>query len=233
MEPYAYIDNDTFTNVSAAKALRIATEAAKLVGADADPRWAEVAAKLYVPFSDAEQRHLALDPGVRLQDPGDSDLTFLAFPSLDLQMDRTVRRNDYRNDVAPLQNKPAEALTSMGLAPLTIAAAALGDSADVAHWLADNIGSDMMKPPFNVRTETPGNNTGYFLTGSAGYVQSLVYGLTGLRVESSGLVQAYQPVLPSKWKSLTLTNVTFRGKHYDITVDRDASGKPRLQRHPR
>jgi trehalose/maltose hydrolase-like predicted phosphorylase len=233
MEPYAYIDNDTFTNVSAAKALRIATEAAKLVGADADPRWAEVAAKLYVPFSDAEQRHLALDPGVRLQDPGDSDLTFLAFPSLDLQMDRTVRRNDYRNDVAPLQNKPAQALTSMGLAPLTIAAAALGDSADVAHWLADNIGSDMMKPPFNVRTETPGNNTGYFLTGSAGYVQSLVYGLTGLRVESSGLVQAYQPVLPSKWKSLTLTNVTFRGKHYDITVDRDASGKPRLQRHPR
>ena len=228
MEPYAHVDNDTFTNASAAKALRIATETAKLVGAEADPRWAQIAAELYIPFSDAEQRHYALDPGVRLHDPGDSDLAFLAFPSLDLQMDRSVRRNDYRNDVAPL--KPGPALTSMGLAPLTIAAATLGDSADVTRWLADNISNDMMKPPFNVRTETPDNNTGYFLTGSAGFVQSLVYGLTGLRIEDAGLVQAYPPVLPSKWKSLTFTNVMFRGKRYDITVDRDASGKPRLRR---
>jgi hypothetical protein len=121
----------------------------------------------------------------------------------------------------------------MGLAPLTIAAATLGDPADVAHWLAANVSGDMLKPPFNVRTETPGNNTGYFLTGSAGFVQSLVYGLTGLRIEPSGLVQAYPPVLPSGWKALTLTNVTFRGRHYDITVDRDASGKPRLRRESR
>ncbi|MGH8216609.1 MAG: glycosyl hydrolase family 65 protein, partial [Rhodanobacteraceae bacterium] len=57
-----------------------------------------------------------------------------------------------------------------------------------------------------------------------------VYGLTGLRVGPSGLVQAYQPVLPARWKSMTLKNVTFRGKHYDITVDRGADGKPRLRR---
>lgn len=233
MEPYAHVDNDTFTNAAAAKALRIATEAAKLVGAEADPRWAEIAAKLYVPFSDAEQRHFALDPDVRLHDPGDSDLTFLAFPSLDLQMDRTVRRNDYRHDVTPLQNKPGQALTSMGLAPLTIAAATLGNETGATRWLQDNITREMLKAPFNVRTETPDNNTGYFLTGSAGFVQSLVYGLTGLRIEASGLVDAYPPVLPDGWKSLKLTNVTFRGKRYDITVDRDASGKPRLQRKAR
>jgi trehalose/maltose hydrolase-like predicted phosphorylase len=233
MEPYAHVDNDTFTNAAAAKALRIATEAAKRVGAEADPRWAEIAAKLYVPFSDAEQRHFALDPGVRLHNPGDSDLTFLAFPSLDLQMDRAVRRNDYRNDAAPLLKKAGQELTSMGLAPLTIAAATVGDPADTARWLADNISGDMLKAPFNVRTETPNNNTGYFLTGSAGFVQSLVYGLTGLRIEDAGLVQSYPPVLPSGWKSLTLTNVTFRGKHDDITIDRDADGKPRLQREPR
>jgi trehalose/maltose hydrolase-like predicted phosphorylase len=90
----------------------------------------------------------------------------------------------------------------------------------------------MLKAPFNVRTETPDNNTGYFLTGSAGFVQSLVYGLTGLRIEEAGLVQAYPPMLPHGWKSLTLTNVAFRGRHFDITLDRDASGNPRLQRTP-
>lgn len=230
MEPYAHVDNDTFTNASAAKALRIADAAAKLVGAEADPRWAEVASKLYVPFSDAEQRHLALDPGVRLHDPGDSDLTFLVFPSLDLHMDRVVRRNDYRNDVALLRKKSGQALTSMGLAPLTIAAAALGNAAATARWLEANITRDMLKPPYNVRTETADNNTGYFLTGSAGFVQSLVYGLTGLRIENAGLIEAYPPVLPSGWKSLTLTNITFRGRHYDITVDRDARGTPKLRR---
>jgi hypothetical protein len=63
-------------------------------------------------------------------------------------------------------------------------------------------------------------------------VQSLVYGLTGLRIGDAGLVQAYPPTLPTGWKSLTLTNVTFRGRHFDITIDRDDGGKPRLQRKP-
>ncbi|HXE65534.1 MAG TPA: glycoside hydrolase family 65 protein [Rhodanobacteraceae bacterium] len=231
MEPYPHVDDDTFTNASAAKALRIATAAAKAVGAQPNPRWTQIADKLDIPFSNAGRHHLVFDPGTPLHDPGDNDLAFLMFPSLDLAMDATTRRNDDRIAAAPLE-QPGATATSMGLAPLTIAAATTGDTAGVARWLADNISGDMLKPPFNVRTETPDNNTGYFLTGSAGFVQSLVYGLTGLRVEDAGLVQAYPPLLPSGWKSLTLTNVSFRGKHFDITVDRDASGKPRLQRTP-
>jgi hypothetical protein len=54
-----------------------------------------------------------------------------------------------------------------------------------------------------------------------------------LRIEDAGMVEAYPPMLPVGWKSLTLTNVSFRGKHYDITVDRDAAGKPRLRRELR
>ena len=231
MEPYPHVDNDTFTNASAAKALRIAADAAKVVGASPDPRWTQIADQLDMPFSAAGRHHLAFDPGTPLHDPGDNDLAFLMFPSLDLAMDVTTWRNDYRLAAAPLQQSGATP-TSMGLAPLTIAAATTGDPAGAARWLAANISRDMMKPPFNVRTETPGNNAGYFLTGSAGYVQSLVYGLTGLRIEDAGLVQAYAPVLPSGWKSLTLTNVTFRGKHFDIIVDRGADGRARLRREP-
>lgn len=231
MEPYAHVDDDTFTNASARKALEIATKAAALVGAKADPRWADIAAKLDIPFSATGEHHLDFDPGVPLHDPDDSDLAFLAFPSLDLPMTPQVRRDDYRINAAPLE-KSGRTLTTMGLAPLTIAAAALGDNDEATRWLDDNLTGDMLKPPFNVRTETPDNNVGYFLTGSAGFVQSLVYGLTGLRIEEAGLVEAYPPVLPGKWKSLTLQNVIFRGKRYDITVDRDASGKPRLRRSP-
>ena len=63
-ESYNDVPNDTFTNASAQKVLRIAAEAAALVGEKADPHWAEVADKLYIPFSETEQRHYDFDPRV-------------------------------------------------------------------------------------------------------------------------------------------------------------------------
>jgi trehalose/maltose hydrolase-like predicted phosphorylase len=60
----------------------------------------------------------------------------------------------------------------------------------------------------------------------------MVYGFTGLRIDDKGLDGAYAPQLPPSWKSLTLRHVSFRGKLYDITVRRDASGKAELIRQP-
>jgi len=76
-----------------------------------------------------------------------------------------------------------------------------------------------------VRTETADNNVGYFMTGSGGFIQSLIYGFTGLRIREQGLVDAYPPVLPDGWKSLTLRNVIFRGQRMDIRVARDTAGR--------
>jgi trehalose/maltose hydrolase-like predicted phosphorylase len=76
------------------------------------------------------------------------------------------------------------------------------------------------------------NNAGYILATSAGFVQSFVYGLTGLRIDDKGLNEAYRPVLPDGWKSLTLRNVEFRRRHYDIVVGRDAGGNVRLTKTP-
>jgi len=90
-----------------------------------------------------------------------------------------------------------------------------------------------LKPPFNVRSETAANNAGYILATSAGFVQSFVYGLTGLRIDDKGLSEVYAPVLPDGWRSLTLKNVSFRGQRYDVVVARDASGKVVLRREPR
>ncbi|HEY8010211.1 MAG TPA: glycosyl hydrolase family 65 protein [Rudaea sp.] len=227
-ENYYDVPNDTFTNLEAAKALNIAVAAAALVGAKPDSRWADIAAKLYVPFSATANRHLDMDESVK-HDEGGSDLTFLAFPSLDASMSAQVRRNDFAFAVDP--REASERIPStMGAAPIGIAAAALGDVAETTRWVLRNAADDMFKGPFNVRPETSDNNTGYFLTGSGGFLQSLIFGLSGLRLEERGLVEAYAPVLPPEWKSLTLQNVTFRGKRFDITIDRDTSGKVRLTR---
>ena len=81
-----------------------------------------------------------------------------------------------------------------------------------------------------MRTETAANNAGYILATSAGFVQSFVYGLTGLRIDDKGLDEAYAPALPPQWKSVTLKRVAFRGERYDFVISRAADGKTRLTR---
>jgi trehalose/maltose hydrolase-like predicted phosphorylase len=139
-------------------------------------------------------------------------------------MSARVRGNDHRFGLQDIRGA-AHAGNSMGFGPSSIAAAATGDAAAAVEWFRGNFTSSMIKPPFNVRTETPDNNTGYFLTASGGFVQNLVFGFTGLRLETDGLDARYPPVLPSDWNSLTLSNVAFRGVHYDIRVARDADGR--------
>jgi trehalose/maltose hydrolase-like predicted phosphorylase len=229
-EAYNDVPNDSFTNGAARKALEIAVKAAKIVGAEADPAWGEIAAKMYIPFDDQAQRHLDFDASV----PHDkitwmgSSLIWLMYPNLDLPMSPAVRRNDFDFQLQELK-KHGDDPNEMMMVMMAVGAAELGDAKSAGEWIARNL-VGFLKPPFNVRTETVANNAGYILSTSAGFVQSFVYGLTGLRIDGRGLHQAYPPVLPPGWKSVTLKNVHFRGRHFDITIDRDADGKPRLAR---
>ena len=226
------IPNDTFTNVSAAKALSIATAAAGVLGERPDPLWSRIARGLYIPLAPGGERHLAFDPAVAGgsdEDFGGGPMALLFLPSLDLAMGEELRRNDYEHGIRPSSVARVGA-ASMAIAPRSIAADTIGSEPDAAAWFATNFSGGTLKPPFNVRTETARNNVGYFLTGSGGYLQSLIYGFSGLRIRESGLVEAYAPVLPASWTSLTLRNLSFRGQRLDIRIARDAAGVVRLTR---
>lgn len=229
-EPFADVPNDTFTNASAAKALSIATRAAELVGEQPDPRWQEISRQMYLPLAADGTHHVEFDPSVLVpgEGPGGGVPLFVLFPSLDLPMSKEMRRQDYAHAV---RTTPATQPigNSMGYAPLSIAAAAAGKSDDAAAWFQRNF-DGTMKAPFNVRTETATNNTGYFLTASGAYLQNLIYGFSGLRIQEQGLLQAYPPLLPDSWKSLTLRNITFRGQRLTIRIARDAKGQVQLTR---
>ncbi len=229
-EAYDDVPNDSFTNAVARKALEIATMAARLVGATPDPHWAAISRQMYIPFSEIQQRHLDFDEVV----PHDkvtwmgSSLSWLAYPNLDLPMSAQVRRNDFEFQLDELKvhgDDPNEMMMVM----LAVHAAELGEGNVAGQWIDRNL-VGFLKPPFNVRSETAENNAGYILATSAGFVQSFVYGLTGLRIDERGLSERYRPVLPDTWKSLTLKNIEFRGRHYDIVVSRSAAGQVRLTR---
>lgn len=231
-ESFNDIPNDTFTNVSAAKALNIAAAAAHVLGEPSDPKWSRVAALLYVPLSPDGAHHLAFDPAVSgsgASDFGGGPMALLFLPSLDLQMSPTLRRGDYDYAIrpAPLSRVGAG---SMNIMPRSTAADTVGSLEQATAWFGTNFSGGTLKGPFNVRTETTNNYVGYFMTGSGAYLQTLLYGLTGLRIREAGLVEAYPPVLPDSWQSLTLHNITFRGQRMDIRIARDATGAVRLTR---
>lgn len=232
-EDYADVPNDTFTNASAQKALRIATRAAGMLGETPDPQWTKVADGLLLPFDAKAGHHLDFDASVPhdIDSWGGSSLPMLSNPSLDLPMDVQTRRRNYDYAIAPITQASRDP-NSMGLMPLSIAAATAGDAAAASDWYQRNITANVLKPPYNVRTETATNNTGYFMTASGGLLQNLLYGFSGLRIRDDGLVQAYAPMLPPHWRAMTLKGVTFRGQRLDITVQRDAQGQVRLQRRP-
>ena len=106
----------------------------------------------------------------------------------------------------------------MGVTLLSVDAAELGDRALVDSLLPYSYRAHV-HGPFLVLSETPTNKAFDFLTGAGGFLQQVIFGYTGLRLENTGLVPAFKPVLPSRIRQLVLRNIQVRGKHYDVIVD--------------
>jgi len=234
-EIYNDVPNDSFTNAVTQKALRAAVAAAGVVGQPPDAQWAEIAQKMYIPFSEKEQRYLDFDetvPHNRKSWMG-SSISWLSYPPLDLAMSSEVRRNDYNFAVKSLLDLTPNTNGINDMVPviLSIDAAAVGDAAESYKGLKFSNGP-FLKPPFNVRSETPGNNHLYILCVSSGFLEIFLYGFTGLRLTDQGLKPVYAPVLPPAWKSITIKNAKPDGQSYDFVVSRDEAGKVQLERRP-
>lgn len=232
-ESNADIPDDTFTNLGAMKALDIATAAASVLGRQADPRWSRIARGLYVPMAPDGRYHLAFAPSVtaRGKDFGGGPVALLFLPALDFEMPFALRKSDY-DHLIRLDGARSAGRVSMGILPRVSAADEVDLGRQAAAWATLFETGGTLKPPFDACTETAGNEAGPFLTGSGSFLQSLIYGLTGLRVRESGLVDAYPPALPPGWRSLTLRNVIFRGRRLTIQVARDRTGVARLRGLP-
>ena len=232
-ESNADIPDDTFTNLGAAKALAIATAAAKIIGERPDAGWSRIARGLYIPMAADGHYHLAFAPSVtaRGQDFGGGPVALLFLPALDFQMSAELRTNDYLHAIRPDAARSVGSV-SMGILPRVAAADEADRGGAAASWAKLFETGGTLKAPYNICTETAANEVGPFLTGSGSYLQSLMYGLTGLRLREAGLVQAYPPTLPPGWRSLTLRAVAFRGRRLTIRIARDPTGAVRLSGLP-
>ncbi|MGO8787339.1 MAG: glycoside hydrolase family 65 protein [Terriglobia bacterium] len=231
-EAYNDVPNDAFTNGAAQKALRVAVQSSRALGLAPDPKWEEVAQKMYIPFSQSEQRHLDFDETV----PHDkktwmgSSISWLAYPQLDLSMSNAVRKNDFDFAIKALSDLTPDA-NDMVPVMLGIEAAELGDAAQSYKWLEFSMGG-FLKPPFDVRSETAKNNAIYNLSISAGFLENFLYGFTGLRFTEQGLASAYPAILPAAFKSVTLKGISLHSQRFDFILRRDETGKVQLIQRP-
>lgn len=192
------IDNNAFTNGMAITSLRIATQAAQMLGYTADPDWSHVADNIPIlKFSDGTTRENRTYEGVDIKQ---ADVNLLAYPIGLITDQQQVKKDlDY---YTPRMSKEGPA---MGDAILSILYNQLGDVARAESIFADSYKPNQV-PPFGVISETAGGTNPYFATGAGGMLQAVLAGFGGLRINDGGVVQQKSGI-PAEWKTLRIVGV--------------------------
>ena len=129
-----------------------------------------------------------------------ADVALLAYP-LNLMTNRgdILRNIAYYDDKVPLKRTPA-----MTNSIYSVIYARLGCADTAITYFFDSYLPNL-NPPFRVMAEFNGGTNPYFLTGTAGTLQALLFGFAGLDWTDDGIKQVYKPCLPKQWKALTIT----------------------------
>lgn len=218
------VDNSAYTNAIASVNLRIAARAARICGVQPNPKWTEIADKIYIPFDDEKKRFIPHD-GYKGMEAKQADVELLAYP-LQFELPGYVMPFIYTNTYeyyAPKVFRVGPAMTSSAH---SVIAARLG-LGDEAYRKFVKSYKPFLRGPFNYFNEKQSKywDAMCFLTGAAGPVQASIFGLAGARMDyfpedPSKAELTWRPSLPKRWKSLKITGVQWHGKSFDVTVSR-------------
>jgi trehalose/maltose hydrolase-like predicted phosphorylase len=212
------VSDDAYTNAVARLNLQIANSASRRLGQQPDPRWADVAAKLHMPYDSVSEFYRTYEGA---PDSTLGDVTPLLSYPLGVPMSERAKRSQLEQAIERLLSEGPGAM--MGSTLLAVDAAELGDRA-LLDSLVPHSYESWLQGPFLMLSETPEKRDAVnFVTGAGGFLQQVIYGYTGLRWGEKGLEPVFAPMLPSRITRLTLRNVYSRGKRYDVIVD--ASGR--------
>ena len=192
------VDDNAFTNGVAIKALQYATTAARELGLNPDPQWAEVAENIpLLKFKDGVTQEYAGYEGITIKQ---ADVNLLAYPLKVITDEETIKKDLAYYEPRIDKNGPA-----MGYSALSAINSRLGNP-DKAYDLFVKGYKPNEVPPFGVLAEFDGGTNPYFATGAGGMLQAVIFGFGGLDFTDEGIVQL-PTKLPKKWKSLTITGV--------------------------
>jgi trehalose/maltose hydrolase-like predicted phosphorylase len=200
------VNNNAFTNAAARANLQYATEAAKLIGADADPDWMHVAQNIPIlKFENGVTREHETYNGEKIKQ---ADVNLLAYPLHEVTDPAAIKKDlEYYEPRVGAGPAMTHAIFS-----ILYARAGNGEKAFAAFT---NGYRPNELPPFRVIAETAGGTNPYFATGAGGMLQAMLNGFGGLEITQKGIVQL-KSALPAHWKSLTLTGIGVNNKTYTV-----------------
>jgi protein-glucosylgalactosylhydroxylysine glucosidase len=141
------------------------------------------------------------------------DVILCGFPYSSFEMSDAVRKNDLEAYAAPVTDPGGPAMTwpmfAIGWLQLGNYTAA---RENFLHGYDPNI-----QPPFAVWLEEPGGGTVHFITGAGGFLQSVVFGYGGIRLQEDRLTLRVPP-LPAGSTSLVLRGLHYQGNKLSITI---------------
>ena len=191
------VDDNAFTNGAVKAALLHTIAAAEELDLSPDLRWAEVAGKLkFHYFPDGVMREYDGYEGAKIKQ---SDVTLLGYPLGVVQdRDQLLRDIAYYDTKLDPDHGPA---MSHGVMAVTLSRQ--GRAEEAARALATAYRPNV-RGPFMVLAETARNNRTYFLTGAGAMLQGIIFGLAGVDINDSGIVQV-ESTLPAGVESVTVT----------------------------
>ncbi|WP_316831534.1 glycoside hydrolase family 65 protein [Pedobacter aquatilis] len=200
------VDNNAFTNAAAKLNLKNANLAAAVLGLPQNKDWDLVEKNIPVlVFSDGVTKEHESYKGEGIKQ---ADVNLLAYP-----LKSITDKNQIVKDLAYYETRiPDEGTPAMTHAIFALLYARTGN-ADKAYQYFNEAYQPNLNPPFRVIAETKGGTNPYFATGAGGVLQSVLMGFGGLDITSKGIVQV-PTVLPSKWKSVKITDVGVEKKTF-------------------
>uniref|UniRef100_A0A3Q0R8C7 Protein-glucosylgalactosylhydroxylysine glucosidase n=1 Tax=Amphilophus citrinellus TaxID=61819 RepID=A0A3Q0R8C7_AMPCI len=205
-EYYYNVNNSVYTN-SVAKLLQFAVELAELLQHPAPKEWQAVAKYIKIPFDQEHQYHPEYDGYIK-HPVKQADTVLLGYP-LGLPMSPEVRRNDL-DAYEPVTDPHGPAMT-WGM--FAIGWLELGE-AEKAQLLLEKCFKNIQGPFQQVWSESSdGSGTVNFLTGMGGFLQAVLFGYTGFRIQKDCL--AFSPLLPKDVSELCVRGVNYLGSQMD------------------
>ncbi|XP_058502585.1 protein-glucosylgalactosylhydroxylysine glucosidase [Solea solea] len=212
-EYYYNVDNSVYTNTVAKFSLQFAGELADLLQHTAPKEWKEVAEHMKIPFDQESEYHPEFDGYIKGHPVKQADTVMLGYP-LGLQMSKQVRRNDLEA-YEPVTDPQGPAMT-WGM--FAIGWLELGE-AERAQLLLKKCFSNI-QGPFQVWSESSdGSGAVNFLTGMGGFLQAVLFGYTGFRVQKECL--AFSAILPNDISELCVRGVNYLGSQMDWLLRKD------------
>lgn len=225
-ETAGVVNDDAYTNAVVRYNLRAAAAAARLLGKPAPAQWNAVTDALFIPFDKTRGIPAACDSSLTDRYKAKQAATLLLLHPLDVEYDRATQAK-MLDFYAAHTILAGPAMTASIHA---VIAARLGRGAQSLDFFHDAY-RPFMRAPWDAFSEKRSTQNVYFLTGTAGCVQSVLYGFAGLEVHLAGEKAAgtkiaqvgnaalyADPHLPPGWSRLVLRGVRFRGRTLDLTV---------------